>query len=300
MEHGIPLIAIPNVSEGRDGPTIARLVKAASGGGGLVLDVHSDPRHNRTVLTVVGEPSQLESGMVALAEVAAHEIDLTAADGVHPRLGALDVCPFVPWAAPMSVAISTALRTAERIAERSRMPVYLYGEASQRGSVTDLPELRRGGLDALTLRAASELPADAGADLAVSARTGVVCVGARGPLIAFNVWFEAPRSIVRDIAAKIRSTSGGRTGIRALGLDMGGGLAQVSMNLDQPDVTGIDQAFAEVERAARGRGILPQRTELVGLVFQRHMPDPHAQAARLMSPPGRSLESALEEHRSSS
>lgn len=290
MSHDVPLIAIPNVSEGRDRNSIDSFVRAVQGYGAAVLDVHSDAVHNRSVITACGEPEALSGAMVTLALHCARSIDLREHEGVHPRVGALDVCPFVPWAADMTTAVITARRTASLIAERAGIPTYLYAQASPEGRHLELPEIRRGGLDGLKKRVA-DLSPDRGRADAIDDATGVTCVGARDPLVAFNVWVKGETDAVRAIASAVRTPDT----LRSLALHMGGGLAQVSMNLIAPDSLSIDAAFTLVEAEAARRGVKIVRTELVGLAFDRHLPDPDAKAARLMSPPGRSFESALEE-----
>jgi glutamate formiminotransferase len=282
------LIAVPNVSEGRDLQRIAVLAQEISGAGARVVDTHSDERHNRTVFTVAGDPGVLIAAMTALA-CAARAIDLTAHSGIHPRVGVLDVCPIVPHDSGMSEAVSVAREIAERIAGECGMPVYLYGEAARREVARELPDIRRGGLEALARRASDDLPPDHG-PVQIDPRIGVVCVGARDVLIAFNVWIAATEEVARKIAQRMRN--GGR-GIRALGLSIEPGISQVSMNLTKPDVAGIDDAFGAVNEIAEGLKVKIVASEIVGVPPQRYMPDPKRKAARLLKRPGRSLESVL-------
>jgi glutamate formiminotransferase len=288
----VTLIAIPNVSAGRDAEVVAELTSVVSRAAYL-LDVHSDADHDRTVFTVSGRSGELTAAMAALATAAAGTIDLTLQRGAHPRTGCLDVCPFVPHGTGMDEAIATAHDAARAIARDASLPVYLYGRAARRPEAVVLPELRRGGLEALAQRARSELPPDEG-PAAIDPKAGVVCVGARDVLIAFNVWIDAGVEAAREIASSVRSEAGGLPGIRALGLWLGSrSLSQVSMNLVDPPTTGIDSAYDAVEREAIAAGVDIVATEIVGLVPERFMPDPDAQAARLLVKPGRSLESAL-------
>ena len=286
---GPPLVAVPNVSEGRDGAVIDRLVASVRNGGARPVDVHSDPVHNRTVITAAAEPPRLVDAMAALAESAA-EIDLTTHRGVHPRLGGLDVCPFVVDGRPVADVVEVARAAGAAIWERAGLPVYLYGFAATRPECEHLPDLRRGGLEGLTARRA-ELRPDFGST-PIDPRRGVVCVGARGVLIAFNVWLRADRATARRIAAAVR-TDGALTGVRALGLELGDGDAQVSMNLTEPDLTGIDDAYRAVAAVAARAGVEVTGTEIVGVPPARHLPEPGAEAARLLIEPGRSLEAAL-------
>ena len=275
------LLAVPNVSEGRDVEAVTRLAGSVRDAGARVLDVHSDPAHNRTVLTVWGRPAELVAASAALAR-AASTLDLTRHDGVHPRLGVLDVCPFVIDDAPAEAVVETARAAGRAIAESAGLPVYLYGAAALRPELEPLPDLRR---------RACELPPDLG-PRTIDPRRGVVCVGARGPLIAFNVWLRADQGAARRIASRVRAELGD-AGVRALGLDVGGGFAQVSMNLTDPARAGIDVAFDSVASLAASEGVTVHATELVGLPPERFMPDPDAEAARLLLEPGRSLELVL-------
>jgi glutamate formiminotransferase len=284
------LVAVPNVSEGRDPAAIARLAAAAGSAGARVLDVHTDAVHHRSVLTVAGAAPELVSGMAALAR-AATAIDLTLHSGVHPRIGVLDVCPFVVDAAPVDEVVALARATGAAIAEAAGLPVYLYGYAATRPECVELAALRKGGLPRLIERSESGLPPDFGA-LPIDPRRGVVCAGARGVLVAFNVWLRADLGAVRRIAGTVRSALGA-SGVRTLGLDVGNGLTQVSMNLTDPARAGVDDAYRAVAAGAEAEGVEVHATELVGLPPERFMPDPDAEAARLLIEPGRSLERVL-------
>ncbi|MPZ70845.1 MAG: glutamate formiminotransferase [Actinobacteria bacterium] len=285
------LISIPNVSEGARDGVVDDLAAAVRSSGGRLLDVHRDAVHNRSVLTCTGGAAEIVDSMTELALRAASLIDLTHHEGVHPRIGALDVCPVVPHRQDMDAAVKVARSLATSIGD-SGLPVYLYGTAAERPASRELPSIRRGGLDALIRRAAEDLPPDRGPHR-IDPATGVVCVGARGPLIAYNVWLRCDEQAARSIAEEIRTTSGGPPGIRALGLAIGPGLSQISMNLVEPDITGVDTATAFIERAAAARGIELHGTEIVGLVEERFLPNPDATAARLLIEPGRTLESLL-------
>ena len=284
------LIAVPNVSEGRDAGTIARLTGSVEAAGARILGVHSDAIHNRTVITAAAGPPTLVAAMAALAR-AATAIDLTRHRGVHPRIGVLDVCPFVVDGAAVSEAVAAARAAGAAIAEGAGLPVYLYGYAATRPACAELPALRRGGLARLIERSAKDLPPDFGTG-PIDPRRGVVCVGARDVLVAFNVWLRGEPGAARDIAAGVRAALGG-DGVRALGLDLGDGLAQVSMNLTDPARAGVDVAYREVARRAATAGVRVHATEIVGVPPERYMPDPDAEAARLLIEPGRSLERAL-------
>ncbi|MDQ3916342.1 MAG: glutamate formiminotransferase [Actinomycetota bacterium] len=284
------LVAVPNVSEGRDVALVGRLVEAVTRAGARVADVHSDAVHNRSVITAAAQPGQLVDAMAALAERAT-AIDLGTHEGVHPRLGGMDVCPFVVDGAPVATVVDVARSAGAAIAGRAGTPVYLYGYAATRRECEHLPDLRRGGLERLIERSRRDLPPDFG-PATIDPRRGVVCVGARGVLVAFNVWLRCEASVVRKIAGTLRSHPD-LTGVRALGLDLGDGRAQVSMNLTSPHRTGVERAYDAVAALAAAEGAAVEATELVGVPPARFMPDPDAEAARLLIGPGRSLEAAL-------
>lgn len=281
----MPLLAIPNISVGRPGPLLERASDSIARSGARVLDIHSDEVHNRSVLTATGGAEALTEAMTALARVCT-EIDLTTHRGVHPRVGGLDVCPFVPHEIDMADAIEAAHATGACIGAEG-IPVFFYGNAAKRDETRELPDIRRGGLDGLIARISGGLVPDAGPSW-VDPRIGAVCVGARGPLIAFNVWLAGPTEVAREIAGRVREPGL----VRALGLEMGGDRSQVSMNLTSPDEVGIEDAFARVEGALPA-GVEVVATEIVGLVADRFLPKPDAKVARLLVEPGHSLGSAL-------
>jgi glutamate formiminotransferase len=289
----MPLIAIPNVSTGSD-ESIRALAEVVEQSGATLLDVHSDAVHERSVFTASGATDSLIEAMVGLAQHARH-LNLFTQRGVHPRLGVLDVCPFVPHGeTTMEEAILAARSAGASIAERAALPVYLYGAAAARRETRDLPQIRRGGLERLRARV-QELPPDFG-EPQIDERLGVVCVGARGVLIAFNVWLRCGLETARGIAARIREAGGGLAGVRTLGLEIQApDVCQVSMNLTEPHITGIEAAFEEVASEADERAASVLATEIVGLVPARFWPSPDARATRLLREPGRTLEAALSE-----
>ncbi len=284
------MLAIPNVSEGRDAAIVRALNETVEARGARVLDVHSDRVHNRSVLTVAGSARSMIDAMKSLAVAAVAAIDLSKHDGVHPCLGALDVCPLVSLDDEIDDVIAVARQVALEIGAAG-LPVYVYGEAAFRPDGRELPFLRRGGLEALMARCAAGFEPDEG-PAQIDPRRGVVCVGARRPLIAFNVNLAADAEVAETIAARIRSSVGGLPCVRALGFRMPSG-TQVSMNLIEPEKTGIDDAFDTVEAEAKSFGAEVISTELIGLIPERFLPNPDAKAARLLVEPGRSLEAAL-------
>ncbi|MGB1711883.1 MAG: glutamate formiminotransferase [Miltoncostaeaceae bacterium] len=264
------LIAVPNCSEGRDPDRIADLVASTRVPGVRVLDVHSDADHNRTVITLAGDGAALVDAGVALAVRCRDLIDLRHHDGAHPFVGALDVLPFValqPLA--MSRAVAAACTAAARIGAEADLPCLLYGAAA--GAGRERPaRLRAAGLGALDrAMRAGEVQRDAGPPVPHPS-AGVVLVGARGPLIAWNVWLPgASLDDARAIAAAVREggDGGGLQAVRALGLlCLRTGLAQVSMNVEDYRRTPLLAVVERVRRGAAARGLVAGDSELVGLV----------------------------------
>ncbi|MGH2748355.1 MAG: glutamate formimidoyltransferase [Actinomycetota bacterium] len=275
------LLAVPNVSEGRNEAIIDSLVASVLETGTRVLDLHSDPAHNRSVITATERGDRLVDAMASLATRAASLIDLRMHQGVHPRLGVLDVCPIVPHDTSMKEAVRTAHQAGRAILKQAGIPVYFYGHAARRAETRHLPDIRR------NLRTSGDLAPDLG-NGEPDPRSGIACVGARPPLIAFNVWLTCDVATARTIARRVRTDA-----VRALGLAIDDSISQVSMNLTSPDETGIAGAFESVERVAREFDADVRATEIVGLVPKRYLPDPYDKSARLLMKPGRSLESVL-------
>jgi glutamate formiminotransferase len=260
----LPLESVPNFSEGRDRATIDA-IGAALSGRVRVLDVHTDPDHNRSVFTVVGEDAALGDALVAAVEVARDRIDLGRHQGAHPRIGAADVVPVVPLRPEhMERAKAAALQVAERIGELG-LPVFLYGElAPGRGPAL----FRRGGTEELAERlAGGEVEADFGPG-ELHPTAGGVIVGARRPLIAFNVDLRgATLEDARAIASAIRERDGGFPGVRALGLELpSSGRVQVSMNVEDWEAAMLHEIVARIESEAAALGAAVERAELVGLM----------------------------------
>lgn len=261
----LPLESVPNISEGRD-PAVIDSIGSAFSGRARLLDIHSDVDHNRSVFTLVGDEQQLVAALLAGIECARARIDLRTHVGVHPRIGVADVVPIVPLRPEdMDRARAAALELARRIGEELGLPVFLYGAlAPERGPAF----FRRGGPEELQRRIdAGELSPDFGpAHLDPSA--GGVIVGARCPLIAFNVnLVGANVEAAREIAQVIRERGGGFPGVRALGLDLPqAGHAQVSMNVEDWEASALHEIVAAIEREARTRGVEVAGAELVGLM----------------------------------
>ena len=260
----LPLESVPNFSEGRDPATIDAL-GSALGEKADLLDVHADADHNRSVFTLVGEDDELVSALLAGIACARDRIDLRRHEGAHPRIGAADVVPLVPIRPDdMPRARATATELAGRIGDELGLPVFLYGElAAGRGPAF----FRRGGPQELQRRIdTGELAPDFGpARLHESA--GGVLVGARRPLIAFNVNLRGSLEAAKEIAAAVRESGGGFPGVRALGLDLpSAGLVQVSMNVEDWEAAALHEIVARVEEEARARNAEVVGSELVGLM----------------------------------
>lgn len=261
----LPLESVPNFSEGRDRETIEAIGEGLSRGARL-LDVHADADHNRSVFTVVGEDTALVEALLAGIAVARERIDLRRHEGAHPRIGAADVVPLVPLRADdMERARSAALDLGRRIGVELRLPVFLYGElAPGRGPAF----FRRGGVEELGRRLASrEIAADFGPRELDPAAGGVI-VGARRPLIAFNMDLQGGSvEDAREIASVVRERDGGFPGVRALGLDLPrSGRVQVSMNVEDWEAAALHEIVARIEAEAAARDVEIAGAELVGLM----------------------------------
>ena len=259
-----PLESVPNFSEGRDSATIDALAEAL-GSRARLLDVHADKDHNRSVFTLVGTEEELEESLLAGIACARERIDLRGHQGAHPRVGAADVVPIVPLVpAELERARACAGTVAERIGRELDLPVFLYGElAPGRGPAF----FRSGGLEGLRGRVeAGELSPDFGPSR-VDDRFGAVLVGARRPLIAFNVNLRGPLEAARKAARAVRERDGGFPGVRALGLQLpSAGLVQVSMNVEDYEAAALHEIVARVEREAEAHGAEVVGSELVGLM----------------------------------
>jgi glutamate formiminotransferase len=261
----LPLESVPNFSEGRDASAIASIGDALSARARL-LDVHADVDHNRSVFTLVGDEAELVEALVAGIACARDCIDLRAHAGAHPRIGSADVVPIVPVVpSDMERARTTALELGRRIGEEVGLPVFLYGElAPDRGPAF----YRRGGPEELQQRIdAGEIEPDFGPRKLHPAAGGVI-LGARRPLIAFNVnLVDANLDAAKAIARVIRERDGGFPGVRALGLDLpAAGHAQVSMNVEDWEAAALHEIVAAIEREAAAQGVEIAGAELVGLM----------------------------------
>lgn len=264
------LECVPNVSEGRRPEVVARLAAAAASPPGVrLLDLSSDPDHHRSVLTLAGDPEGLHRGLLALYEAALAEIDLTHHAGVHPRVGAVDVTPFVPLGeTPMSEAVAAAERLGAEVARRFGLPVYLYEGAARRSGRRRLADIRRGGFEGFADKIRDPAWAPDFGPSRVHPTAGVTVIGARFFLIAFNAVLDSPDlAAARAVARRVRESGGGLPAVRAMGVPLASrGLAQVSMNLVDYRRTSILQALRRVEEEAETLGARVVETEIIGLV----------------------------------
>lgn len=260
------LLAVPNFSEGRDPARIASL-RAVLGERLSVLDRHSDREHHRTVFTLAGESSDLVRGLGDAASRAAELIDMDRHRGLHPCIGALDVCPIV-WRdeSQRTLARETALAVAEEIG-RFGIPVFLYGELADREERRERAFFRQGGLAELAKRmAAGDLRSDRGPDRPHS-RAGATLVTARPPMAAFNVELEGlGLDAAAEIASALRESGGGPVGVRAIALPLETGRMQISTNIHDPFRVRLGEVVELVRALAAPRGGRPVEAEIVGLV----------------------------------
>lgn len=273
------LEAVPNFSEGRDLGTVEAIVDAIRGAGATVLDWSADPDHNRSVVTFVGPPGTVEEAALAGARVAVERIDLRAHDGVHPRIGAVDVLPFVPLLGlSRADARASALRAGTRLAREVGVPVYFYADASEPPGRT-LAALRRGGYESLV----GGWPADRVPDIlpegwvhpGAHPTAGATCVGARPVLLAWNVLVRGiALEAAAGIARSLRARNGGPDGVRALAFALPARNAvQISMNLEDVEVRAPMDVFRRVEAAVAAAGGEIVETEVVGMLPDRLVAD---------------------------
>jgi glutamate formiminotransferase / 5-formyltetrahydrofolate cyclo-ligase len=264
-----PLLeCVPNVSEGTDRAILGRLGDAVAETGARLVDVHADPDHHRAVFTVLGPAPAVEAAALALGRATVDLVDVRRHVGVHPRIGALDVLPFVPLGGlPMAEAVAAAHRVGRRFAEACDVPVFFYEAAALVPERRPLPAVRAGGFERLAARFAGGERPDAG-PAHPHPSAGATAVGARRFLIAFNAVLDtAEAGVARAIAAAIRQTApGGLPGVRALGLPLPSrGLAQVSMNLLDYRRTPPRRVVERLEAEAAARaGVRIIEYELVG------------------------------------
>ena len=266
----MPLVeCVPNVSEGRRFDVIDALATALAVPGVELLDRSSDVSHNRTVYTFIGEPRPVREAVLRLFESAIARINLRHHAGVHPRIGAVDVVPFVPLTgATMAECVDLARRTAELVSQRFNLPVFLYEEAATTPGRRHLADLRRGSLEGLERRMQrQEMLPDFGSPTP-HPTAGVTAIGARPVLIAYNVNLDSDRlDVARRIAAVVRASGGGFAHVKAMGVRLEHrGIVQVSMNLTDYRQTSMATVFDGIAREAAIDGVRVLDSEIVGLV----------------------------------
>ena len=263
------LECVPNVSEGRSPAVIDRLGRAITQLKGVRLaSVHIDPDHHRSVFTFLGAPEAVQAAALSLARAVFEAVDMRAHQGIHPRLGALDVLPFVPLRdLTMADAVAVARAVGERVAADHGLPVYLYGAAATAPGRRSLLAVRAGQYEGLPTRLADPSWRPDFGPARFEPRLGALLVGARDVLVAYNVWLDTDdAAAARAIARAVRESAGGLPALQAMGGRLERrGIAQVAMNLLDYRVTSLPQAFDAVRSEAARRGVGVRRGELVGL-----------------------------------
>jgi glutamate formiminotransferase len=268
--------AIPNVSEGRDAARLDRFAHAIATGGATLLDRTADSSHHRAVFTFAGGGPAVRRAAVTLAAAAVAEIDLAAHAGVHPRVGAIDVLPFVPLgSATMAEAVAIAHDVGREIGETLDVPVFFYEAASRPPHRRSLESIRRGGLAGLAARLHEPAWKPDYGPGTLHPTAGAIAVGARGPLVAWNLVLDRPDlQLARRIARTIRASNGGLPCVKALGLPLAHtGQVQVSMNLTDYRTTSMAEVFTAVEIEAARAGAAIASSEIIGLVPRAALDD---------------------------
>ncbi|MBL8996152.1 MAG: glutamate formimidoyltransferase [Gemmatimonadetes bacterium] len=264
---------VPNFSEGRRPEVIAAIREAiAAVDGTVILDVSSDPSHNRTVVTFVAPVARAADAAFAGIAKAAELIDLNKHEGEHPRIGATDVCPFIPLeGTSMEDCVVLARTLGERVGKELGIPVFLYERAASRPDRVNLADIRRGEFEQAKVEIGTNpnrVP-DFGPN-AIHRTAGATVIGARPFLVAFNVYLGGRENlpVAKAVAKAVRGSSGGLKGVKGLGLEVDG-QAQVSMNLVDLDATPLHRAYEMVRMEAEAQGVTPTWSEIVGLVPER-------------------------------
>jgi glutamate formiminotransferase len=279
-----PIECVPNISEGRRPDVIAACADAVRRSGVTLLNVSSDPSHNRTVFTFAGDAEAILDAVLDLFAEAIRHIDLRRHAGVHPRVGAVDVTPFVPLGTtPMTACVNLARRAAAEVARRFEIPVYLYEEAATAAERRNLADIRRGQLEGLAARMTEMAWRPDFGPAAPHPSAGVAVIGARRALIAYNVNLATDRlDVAVRIAAAIRERGGGLRGVRALGLALPDrGHVQVTINVTDVRATSLHEIFTRVVEEAHRDGVAVIDSEIVGLVPAAALTATAARALRL-------------------
>lgn len=259
---------VPNVSEGRRPRVVREIARAVERTKGVrLLDWSSDVDHNRSVITFAGPPAAVGRAALALADAAIARIDMRRHRGAHPRVGAVDVIPFVPISGvSMDDCVALAKKVAAALARKHKLPVYLYANAATRPERVRLPDIRKPQYEGLAALIEGDWKPDYG-PARVHPRAGAIVVGARPPLIAFNMNLRSnDLALARRIAREVRESSGGLPAVQAMGVQLGDGRAQVSMNLLDFRVTPLSALWDAVASRASAAGVEVDEGELVGLL----------------------------------
>ncbi len=261
---------VPNFSEGRDDETLSALAGAARSVPGVALvDFSADPDHHRSVYTLLGPPEPTLEAIKKMAYLAVERIDLAQHQGVHPRIGALDVLPFVPYGeTPLDVAVQLAHAAGEWLAETLQLPVFLYEAAARSSHRVNLAAFRNMGWEKLSkLSLTGEWAPDFGPDR-LHPSAGAAAVGARNPLVAFNVELATSSvEVARKVAARVREKGGGLVGVKALGLPVEGrGCVQVSLNITRPGDVPLYRVVELIRLEAARHGVSLAGSELIGAI----------------------------------
>ncbi len=276
---------VPNFSEGRDRKKVEEIVHAASGIEGVkILDYSLDGDHNRSVFTFIGSPEDVKRGALAACRKALEVIDMRMHEGVHPRIGAVDVVPFIPLMdATMDDAIEVAHSFGLIFGEENDIPVYFYGRAALREDRKGLAQVRRGQFEGLKEKIADPLWMPDAGPTRFNERGGAAAVGARKPLVAFNVNLDCDDiGLAREIARSIRSSSGGLEHVMAMGMILASRKkVQVSMNLTDYEITSPRRVFNAIREAAALEGVAILESELIGLIPRAALADTTAEYLKL-------------------
>jgi glutamate formiminotransferase len=260
---------VPNVSEGRRRDVLDACAAAIRATGARLLDVKPDESHNRTVYTFAGEPPAVRAAALALFDAALSRIDLRQHKGEHPRMGAVDVVPFIPIeGATMADCVALANDVAAAVSKAHQLPIFLYEEAARMPSRRNLEDIRRGEFEGLPAKLADPSWAPDFGPAAPHPSAGASVVGARMPLIAYNINLDTDRlDVAKKIAAAVRHSSGGFRFVKAMGVALSDrGIVQVSMNLTNYEKTPVFRVFEFVKREAARHGVAVLESEIVGLV----------------------------------
>ncbi len=291
--------SVPNISEGRRPEVVQAIVTAAAGPDRKVIDYSMDPDHNRAVITIVGTPDGIEAGIIGLTGKALELIDLRRHTGAHPRMGAVDVVPFVPVrGVTMDDCVTLSRKVGARLAATFNLPVYLYEQSASRPERENLAAIRKGEFEGLAEKMQRPEWAPDFGPPHPHPSGGAVAVGAREFLIAYNIELAtSDLSVARKVARAVRHSSGGLRYVKALGFALPDkGIVQVSMNLTNFKKTPILRVFELVKREAARYGVAVLRSELVGMAPRQAVYDVAAACLQLGAlTPDQVLEDRIEE-----